>query len=290
MNLTQLKYFQTVCDFNSITKAAEYLHISQPSISSAIKELENEFGLMLFERHHKGVFLTVEGETLQKLAKDILTSVTQAENIMQELGERRKILKLGIPPMISSVFLPQIYNDFLVKNEDISLEIFEGGYSDLLQKLNDDYLDIVFLPNDNRLSKDLADVFITKLELACCVHKDNAIAKLPSVNPNSLKNIPIVLFENSFFQTAKIRNWFESEKTEPKILLQTKQLSTVIKIISENLAVGFMFKQIIDSNPDIVPIPLENQIDINVSLVYKKNTPSFQTMKKFIDYMKNNQV
>lgn len=288
MNLTQLKYFKTVCDFNSISKAAEYLHISQPSLSSAIKELEIEFGLMLFERHHKGVVLTNEGETLQRIAKDILNRVAEAENIMQDLGKRRKILKLGIPPMISSVFLPQIYNDFLVKNPDISLEIFEGGYSDLLQKLNDNYLDIVFLPNDSNFNSDLTDVFIAKLELVCCANKDSTVAKLSSINPRSLKDIPIILFENSFFQTAKIKNWFNNEKTEPKILLQTKQLSTVIKIIAENLAVGFMFKQIIDSYSDIIPIPLEKQIDINVSLVYKKNTHSFQTMKKFIDYMKPN--
>ena len=65
MNINQLKYFDAVCTFQSVSLAAEYLHISQPSLSSAIKELENEFGILLFKRHHRGMVLTPEGETLQ---------------------------------------------------------------------------------------------------------------------------------------------------------------------------------------------------------------------------------
>ena len=61
MNLIQLKYFHAVCQFQTVSEAAEYLYISQPSLSNAIKELENEFGVALFRRHHRGMTLTEEG-------------------------------------------------------------------------------------------------------------------------------------------------------------------------------------------------------------------------------------
>ena len=137
MNLTQLKYFQAVCSFRSVSAAAEYLHISQPTLSASVKELENEFGVSLFLRHHKGVTLTVEGEVLYALSRDILDRATYVENKMKELGSGRKTLKLGMPPMIGSMLLSNIYHDFLPQNPDISIEIFEGGYSELTQKLEE---------------------------------------------------------------------------------------------------------------------------------------------------------
>ena len=67
MNLIQLKYFQTICDFQSMTKAAEYLNISQPSLTLAVKELEKEFGVTLLRRHRRGMAITEEGAKLKKL-------------------------------------------------------------------------------------------------------------------------------------------------------------------------------------------------------------------------------
>ena len=61
MTLVQLKYFQTVCKYNNITRASNELHISQPSLSNAIKDLEKEFGISLFYRFSKGLVLTEEG-------------------------------------------------------------------------------------------------------------------------------------------------------------------------------------------------------------------------------------
>ena len=105
MNFTQLKYFEVICSCGSVSKAAEVLHISQPSLSMAIRELETEYGVFLFKRHHKGVSLTPEGETLLALSRDILTRVEDMTAIMKDLGRGRKILKLGLPPMIGSLFL-----------------------------------------------------------------------------------------------------------------------------------------------------------------------------------------
>jgi hypothetical protein len=64
MNLTQLKYFSTICDLGSFSAAALYLHVSQPSLSACIKELESCYGVALFRRHHRGVVPTPEGEKL----------------------------------------------------------------------------------------------------------------------------------------------------------------------------------------------------------------------------------
>lgn len=71
MNLIQLRYFQAVCACGNLTQAAQQLHISQPSLSSAIQTLEKEFGVGLFVRQYRGVELTAEGEQLLKLSRSL---------------------------------------------------------------------------------------------------------------------------------------------------------------------------------------------------------------------------
>ena len=285
MNLTKLKYFHAICTFQSFSDAAEYLHISQPSLSNAIRDLENEFGVSLFSRHYRGVSVTPEGQVLYNLSKDVLTRTEQAENIMKELGTGRKKLRLGVPPMIGSLILPHIYGDFLPLNRDIELEIVEGGRQDLVQKLSKDYLDMVFLSHDAPIDSSFATHLVTRLEIACCTSKDNPIATYNSVTPSMLQSTPLVLFENSFFQTSKIKEWLEMAQITPNIILQTTQLSTMLSMISSNLAVGFMFRGLIDTNPALALIPTAVPMYANISLVWKKDVYFFNSMEKFKNYV-----
>ena len=84
MNFLQLKYFITVCEFGTVSAAADYLHIAQPSLSFAIKELEEEFGAKLFKRTHKGMILTDEGNLLLGMAKNIVEQTETTEKIMKD--------------------------------------------------------------------------------------------------------------------------------------------------------------------------------------------------------------
>lgn len=287
MNLTQLKYFKAVCTYHTASAAAEYLHISQPSLSSAIKELEREFGITLFRRHHRGMVLTPEGESLLKMSTDLLGRAEQIENVMNDLGKKRKALRLGVPPMIGSLVLPHIYGQFLKSNPDIEIEITEGGRQELMQKLDDDFLDMVFLPHNRPIDQTFCSQHVTKLEIVCCVSKESPVSSLKKVSTSDLKDKPLVLFKNSFFQTEEIKKWFSIDGIIPDILMQTEQLSTVQSVISNNIASGFMFRQLIDSDSGFVSVPLEKPMYADVSLVWKKDSYVFNSMKKFKEYMHN---
>ncbi len=288
MNLNQLKYFCTVCLFQTVSDAAEYLHISQPSLSGAIKDLENEFGVRLFRRHHRGMELTPEGEVLYKMGKDIILRAEQTENIMKDLGRERKKLRLGVPPMIGSVILPKIYRDFFSVHTDITPEIVEGGRSDLVQKLSDDYLDMIFVPHNRPLDSAFSTMEAARLEIVCCTQKDSPLFLQDVATPSLLKNIPLVLFEDSFFQTEEIKKWFVRGDVKPNILLQTAQLSTMLSIISNQIAAGFMFRKLIEKNTDFKAVPMQLPLYVNVSLVWKKESYSFAGMQKFKKYMGDN--
>ena len=285
MNLNQLKYFYTVCTDGSLSAAAERLYISQPSLSSSIKSLEKEFGVSLFNRRYKGMELTTEGKRLFEMCKDILSRTEQLEDIMKDLGNERNKLRLGVPPMIGSIILPYIYRDFCRLHPDITLEIIEDGRSSLLDKLSENYLDMIFLLHNNSLDEKFSSTKIARLEIVCCASKDNVIAKYKSVTPHLLKNTPLVLFENSFFQTEEIKKWFAYENITPNIILQTKQLSTMLTMISSNVAAGFTFRELTETNEDFIAIPTKNPMYADASLVWKKDSYYFSCMDKFRKYV-----
>lgn len=286
MNFNQLKYFYTVCVYGSLVEAAERLYISQPSLSSAIKGLETEFGVTLFVRTHQGMQLTPEGNVLFQLSKDILSRTDQLENIMKDLGNERNKLRLGVPPMIGSLILPQIYQKFCLLYPDIILEIVEGGRRELLDKLSENHLDMVFSLQNSPLEAKFSSIKISHLEIVCCTAKESPIAQYKAVTPQLLKNTPLVLFENSFFQTEKIKKWFSDEKINPNVILQTKQLSTMLTMIACNTAAGFTFRELTEMNQTFVAIPAEDPMFADVSLVWKKDSYNFGSMEKFRQYVK----
>lgn len=285
MNLTQLRYFKAVCVYQSVSAAAEYLHISQPSLSNAIKELESEFGVALFSRRHRGMILTEAGETLLKMSDDLLYRADRVESVMNELGGERSVLKLGVPPMIGSLILPRIYNEFASSNPDVKLEIFEGGRSELTRQLAEGFLDMAFIPHNRPIEKGFVAERVGSLEIVCCVAKDHPLSEKKEVDAEELRNIPLVLYKNGFYQTEEIKRWFVSSGVVPMILLQTEQLSTVETIISSGIAAGFLFRRLVEKNEKMVPLSVKVPLNIDISLVRKKDSYPFGCMKKFRDYI-----
>lgn len=286
MTLIQLKYFITICELQSMTKASEFLNITQPSLTRAVRELEKEFGVILFKRQRYGMGITKEGEELKKVANELLINAQEVQKIMTDLGKKKKTLNLGVPPMIGSLILPIIYRDYVKNHTNLELIITEDGTSEIIKLLNDDQLDMVIIPHNDKIESKFNSVEVAQFEIVCCAHKNNAICKKKTVIPKDLQDKNLVLFKNSFFQTEQIKKWFTQDNVDPKILLQTDQLSTLIKIIENDQSIGFVFKKLILGKTNLVAIPLKNKMNIKVSLVWKKNK-QFKTMKTFADYVKN---
>lgn len=285
MNLIQLNYFHAVCDCGSVSEAAAMLHISQPSLSVAIKELEKEFGVALFRRHHRGMSLTKEGQTLYQISRDLLHRTQRVEKIMLDLGTGRKNLRLGVPPMIGSLVLPIIYGEFLPLHLEISLEITEGGRQELQQLLSEGQLDLIFSPHNAAFDPSFSYRNLCRMEIVFCTSKNSPLSKKTSVTPEDLRKTPVVLFEDGFFQTEKIRSWFSDGGIQPNLILQTKQLSTITRMISENLAAGFLFRALTEEDPSLCAIPAKPSLFVDVGLVWQRGAyplSSMEALKEFL--------
>ncbi|MBE5754131.1 MAG: LysR family transcriptional regulator [Clostridiales bacterium] len=286
MNLIQLKYFVTIYEQGSVLKASEKLNISQPSISIALKELEAEFETALFQRQHKGMTPTEEGEELYKLAQSLLEQADELKRVIKDLGDGRKVLRLGVPPMIGLAVLPVLYSEFAKENPDVQLEIKEAGREELVKLLKENRVDMVLLPHNAGFDNDLINLEILEYEIVCCVSNKRKISNKDMITAKDLVKEPLVLFNNSFFQTEEIKKWFSKEKITPNILIQTSQLSTMQKMIEAGLATGFMFKHLIQPEMGIKTFSMQRPLYVKVSLVWNAKAKLLRPMKKLITFMK----
>ena len=287
MNLVQLRYFQTVCRLQNMTHAAELLHVSQPSISAAIKELEAEFHVTLFHRRYRGMIMTPEGERFLDLANGLLSHADQVQQAMADIGQRRQLLRLGIPPVIGSLLLPQIIHGFLEKNPDFPLIIEEGGRQELEQELSVSQLDLAFLLHDRPFDDSWDTIPVLDLETLCCVSMLHPLANRRSVAIPDLAEEPLVLFKNSHFQTRNVLDRYAVAGITPRVLHYTDQVLTVQRMVSRNLAVGFLFNRLAEPLRDLVGIPLDPPMTLQLSLVWKRSGYRFPNMDQFIDSIRS---
>lgn len=281
MNLYQMKYFKTVCEAGTVSAAAELLHVAQPSLSVAIRELENEFGALLFKRTHKGMQLTKEGEIFLSLCRDIVERTENAQKRMQALGRNKTALSLGVPPMIGSLILPALYRDFAMKNEDIHLEISECGREQMLKRLHEGTVDMAFIPYDRQGDGALSLTHLSSLSIVCAAAPSHPLCQRSALTPKDLSGVPLVTFKEGFFQTQRIRAWFSKGGTEPRILTATDQLSTMLRMIESGTAVGCLFDALIEKESGVKAIPLTPAIPVHIALAYKKDKYFSDGMQRF---------
>lgn len=284
MTLDQLRYFQAVCNLGSVIRAAEHLNISQPSVSGAIINLEKEFGAKLFTRQNKRMALTKEGTILLDLANELLQKAENIVKTMKNFSDSR-VLSLGVPPMISSFILPIIYGKFLKSRPDFKINIVESDRSGLVRLLDENKINMAFLPHEAPFDDRYRSVFFTELDNVCCVHKNHRLAKKECVSIRDLANEPLALFKNSFFQTERILERYKQSNVTPNILLDTAQVSTVQSVVMNRLAVGFIFAFLLKSTPELAGIPLDPPMHTKVSLVYKRGEYLSGDMNEFVKFV-----
>ena len=147
---------------------------------------------------------------------------------------------------------------------------------------------MIFMPHNELVNSKFSSLFVGKLEIVCCMRGKNHISRRKKVSPADLSEVDVVLFNNNFFQTDEIKKWFLSEGINPNILLQTGQVSTVMSIINNTDAAGFMFRQLALGESGLLALPLEKELYANVSLVWRKDCYFSESMKIFLEYVKGN--
>lgn len=287
MKISQLRYFQTVCRYGSITKAAEEMYVSQPAISFCIKELEEEFGIKLFHRRNNRLQLTVEGTFFLDKVNYILQSVDALTSQMKDMGNNRNHIKIAVPAMLSTFLLPMIFNDYTQKFPNVEIEMLETGSMQARKLVDSNSVDLGITIHDNDVDDSYNTLPLVSTELMFCVSKDHPLANKEKLSFRELADEKIILFKADSYQNILIKKAFADVGVDPRIMLYTSQLYTIRKFLSAGNAGAFLYKQVAELAADLVCIPVENGIKQEAVLIWNKHGTLYSDSENFIRYIKS---
>ncbi|MFE3329137.1 LysR family transcriptional regulator [Streptomyces sp. NPDC059176] len=239
MQFQQLHYFVAVAETRHFTRAAERVHVSQPSLSQQIKALEKELGAELFSRARGNVALTDAGESLLPLARRILADADTARREVQELVQlRRGRIRLGATPSLCTGLLPEALRSFHDLHPGIELLIEEGGSHDLVRELARGALDLalVVLPLPSP-SPALTTVELLEEDLVV-VSSAAASAPRRPVRIADLRDEPLVMFRHGYDLRELTVAACRAEGFEPSFTVEGGEMDAVLGFVRAGLGIA----------------------------------------------------
>ena len=287
MKLTQLEYFCVAARYHNITKAAKELFVTQPSISNAIKALEEEFGVNLFFRNNNKLTLTPEGELFYRSAEELLAHADSVESEFHEIRKKVTPIRIGIPPMLGTIYLPELYLSLKENFPEVDFRLFEYGSIKACDLVLEEKLDIAIV-NAEQPSIDKCNSRIIDTEdLLFCVSPDHPLAEQKALLLTMLADEPLILFNTDSVQVMTLIRQFKAVGINPRIILNTSQITTLINMVKSGHMGTFLYRSIVEAHPDIIGIPVMPSIEQRIGVIWKKGKYQNATTEKVIKYIEN---
>jgi DNA-binding transcriptional LysR family regulator len=239
----QLQYFVAVAETRHFTRAAELVHVAQPSLSQQIKALERELGADLFLRARGNITLTDAGEALLPLARRILADADTARHEVQELVQLRSgRVRLGATPSVCTGLLPDVLRAFHDRYPGIRLLIEEGGSHDLVRELARGALDLalVVLPLPTP-SPALTTVELLREDLVVVSSPESAAPGGPgrrTVRIADLEGERLVMFRHGYDLRELTVAACRAEGFEPDFAVEGGEMDAVLGFVRAGLGLA----------------------------------------------------
>lgn len=293
MNLDLYNYFYYVCEFKSVTKAANYLYISQPAITKQIRNLEKKLGKKLIEKDSKGIVLTVDGELLFKQIKDSMEVLNNVEAVFKEKSDKyNQTIKVVAGHSTIKEFLMPAMISFNNMHPTIKFSISTFHSSVSIQLLKEGKVDLIFLSMNN-VAEEYNNIIIEKfmeLDTIFVVKKDFKFNIPKKIKLLDLNKYPVIVLPNNSFCRQWLDNYFESHNL---IFNPTYELSNgwlVEEYVSRFFGLGILSKQHIINklnSKDFIEIESDVKLPKNVlGYAYRKDSVNYQIVKEFVSIIK----
>ena len=269
MELRTLKYFLVVAREENITKAAALLHVTQPTLSRQMMQLEEELGVQLFTRSSHNIILTEQGMLLKRRAQEL---VSLAEKTKQELAQQQILngeVAIGSGEYRSSVLLAQILAQFHKQHPQVRYEIFSGNSDDIKERIERGLLDVGFLLEPVDVSKYEFVRIPIREEWGVLVSEGSKLAQKTSVTPQDLADKSL-LFARRDLVKCELMNWFGSYADDLNIVACGNLPFNLSMLVQQGMG-AYLSIQKSCKYDGVCFRPLSPKLESNVVLAWKKN-------------------
>lgn len=288
MEIRVLRYFLTVVREESITKAAEVLHITQPTLSRQLSQMEEEVGVKLFHRGTRKISLTNEGILLRRRAEEILQLVDKTEKELVEQEEQVEgRVSIGCGEIASVQLLPEMFRSFREKYPRVSFDIFTATADLVKEQMDRGLLDLGLLLEPVDVEKYDFIRFEMKENWVVLMRPDDPLAGKESITAKDLSAVPLILPRRMRVQ-SELASWF-GDYYEKLDVVFTSNLNTNGAIMVESGLAYFIVVEGAVSFWDqskIIYRPLMPPLTATSVLAWKRGQPFSLAATKFIEYAK----
>ena len=274
MELRHLRYFLAAAETLHFGRAAKRLHISQPTVSQQIRELEEELGSELFERRGRGVHLTPAGETFRTYASRAIEDVAAGERALTALANKEAgELRLAyLPSMTAGLVVPAMAN-VLRKHPGVRVVAYEGRSRRVERLVLEGKADVGLGLLPVRASG-LETEPLLEGRLALVVPRAHALAKAAQASLGDVENEPFALLSRSLRARGLADTLFAQARIAPRIALEADTVATVLAVVRAGLAITVLPQPRVEATDRLAIVALDPPPAPHVTaLFYRRGAP-----------------
>ncbi len=275
MNLLSLKYFLAIAQYSSFTKAAERLYVTQPTLSRQISDLEEEFGVQLFNRSKRSISLTPAGQICLEEAREI---VSRCDNLVERLRHMDEgatgTLRIGYLGFIEFDLLTTPLHDLSVQHPHLNVTMLRATLAELNHFLQEGKFDLIYTVAEGMDA--LSGVAVKKIArnpLQVVVPANHPLARRDSVRVRDLENEHFVMFERNVtpFTVDAIIQMCAQNDFSPSVMHYVRDAQTMLLMVSAGRGVAFLSSKMAGHNAGGVKfLELEDcTLDFDMVLAYR---------------------
>ncbi len=288
MEIRVLRYFLAVVREESITKAAEMLHITQPTLSRQMAQLEEEMGIKLFDRGTRKIVLTAEGHLLRRRAEEILELVDKTERELTEQEEAvGGTVSVGCGDLAAVELLPKLFQSFRDRYPAVNFDLYTGTADHIKDRMDRGLTDVGLLLEPVSMEKYDFIRLNQKEQWVVAMHPDAPLAGAEYVTPEDLKDLPLIIPRRLNVQ-SEVAGWFGPYWDHLHIIAMTNLPSSSAVMVYHKLAYAIIIRGSIAfwDQEKVVCRPLYPELAATSVLTWKRKQPFGTAAEKFIEYVR----
>lgn len=283
MELRVLRYFLAVAQYQNITKAAQELLISQPTLSRQLAELEAELGVTLFIRGHRQITLTEAGEYLQARAKEIVQLADQTATDLKADQVISGTLALGAGESVGMQRIMTVLSQMIHDYPDIKLRLVSGNAAEMEAALKRGTIDFAVLMADRALDNYHHLQLPETERWGLVLRKDDPLAQKEAIAPSDLLGLPLLLSEQAV-EEHRFQKWWGILEKKLQIIGTYTLVFNAQLMVKQGQAYALSFDDLIDNSnqSELTFRPLTPQLTETTSVIWKKNIVRSKVAELFI--------
>lgn len=284
MELRVLQYFLAVTREQSISGAAESLHLSQPTLSRQLKDLEDELGKQLFIRGNRKITLTEEGMILRKRAEEVIDLITKTKH---EISITDDVIAgdvyIGAGETDAVRYLARAARELQKEYPDVHYHISSGDTTDVLESLDKGLIDFGLLFSTIDTSKYEYLSFPVFDSYGILMRKDSPLTGKEKICPEDLWDKPLI-FNRNTHDGDILTSWLKKSRSEIQVISTYNLLFNASLMVEEGLGYAFAFDKIINvsGNSSLCFRLLDPPLHTGMSLIWKKYQVFPKAAQKFL--------